>query len=186
MKKLNLNLLKTLVETDFAIKSFSKDTKKVNPQRINCTMGSFNCVNKVASLDLPELVKNLKQTLRLVQFANSKDKSQIFICSSNKQYLNLLKTELQNSQKKGKIQVKSRLMRTDVVDNLSQLLLLFEDPLGNRKRILKKLFEDKIYLVNKINAKVELNNWGNYKVNNDLDDFKKLIFLIVLLRQALK
>jgi hypothetical protein len=181
MKKLNLNFLKILIETDFVISSFYKDLK-----RVRLTTSSFNSMHKTASFDLQELIKSLKQTLRLVQFVNSKNENQILVCSSNKQSLKLLNFELESFEKKGKVNIKSGLTKTVLLKNISQVLFLLEDPLLNKKRIFKKLFEDKIYLVNKINLKVEQNNWGAYKVNNDLNSFKKLIFLVVLLRQALK
>ena len=184
MKKLNLNLLKTLVETDFTVVSLSKKLKTSKLSCFDSTISFSNSNDKIASLDLHELVKTLKQTLRLIQFINNKDKNQLLIHGSNKQYLNLLSLELSSFQKK--VTINERFTKTSNVDNISQLLLLLEDSLGNKKRILKKLFEDQIFLINKINSKVEINNWGTYKVNNELDDFKKLIFIIVLLKHVLK
>jgi tRNA-binding EMAP/Myf-like protein len=83
------------------------------------------------------------------------------------------------------IEVKNRLTKTKLRGEFSQLLILLEEPLGNNSKVFKKLFEDKIYLINKINSKLEANNWYTYKIYNDLADFKKLLFLIVLLKQVL-
>jgi hypothetical protein len=186
MKKLNINLLKALVETDFSLLSPSKVSKRVDLRAVASIVASSKVGNKTVSLDLQELIKNLKQTVRLLQFVRSKDLNQIYICSSNKQHLNLLGSELDGFQKKGKVTVGSRLEKVYPVSNSSQLLLLLENTLGNKKRIFKKLFEDKIYLVNKVNSKIESNSWGTYKIYNDLQDFKKLIFLIAVLRQVLQ
>jgi hypothetical protein len=60
-------------------------------------------MHKTASFDLQELIKSLKQTLRLVQFVNSKNENQILVCSSNKQSLKLLNFELESFEKKEKL-----------------------------------------------------------------------------------
>lgn len=186
MKKLNINLLKTIIETNFALLSSPKASKRVKLRAVELTVTSFNVLNKTVSLDLQELVKNLKQTIRLLQYVGSKEKNQIFICSSQKQYLDLLNIELGDFQRKGKVHVQGRLTKVDLISDSSQLLLFLEEPLGNKARTFGKLLEDRIYLVNKINSKIESQNWGTYKIYNDLQDFKKLIFLIVILRQVLE
>jgi len=38
--------------------------------------------------------------------------------------------------------------------------------------------------VSKINSKTEANNYGTYKMYNDISDFKKLVFLILLINQV--
>ena len=55
----------------------------------------------------------------------------------------------------------------------------------NNLKTLKRLFSDNIFLIQKINSRIETNNWGTYKIYNDLFDFKKIIFLIILLEQSL-
>jgi len=60
-------------------------------------------------------------------------------------------------------------------------LFLLTQPLHNNKQLIKKVFDKNIFLINKVNAKLETNNWGTYKIFNDLNDFKKLIFLLILL-----
>ena len=62
-----------------------------------------------------------------------------------------------------------------------QLLILF-DHINNNSLLLKKLFDKNIFLINKINTKIEKNNWGSYKIFNELDDFKKFIFFLVLIQ----
>jgi len=51
--------------------------------------------------------------------------------------------------------------------------------------VFKKLFEGSILIVNKINSKLESNNFGTYKIFNNMLDFKKLIFLVVLIDKIL-
>ena len=66
----------------------------------------------------------------------------------------------------------------------NQILILF-DYINNNQLILKKLFDKNIFLINKINTKFEQNNWGSYKIFNELDDFKKFIFFIILIELTL-
>jgi hypothetical protein len=77
------------------------------------------------------------------------------------------------------LEVKNSLnIKQSLVEN--QVLVLF-DYINNNPLILKKLFDKNIFLINKINTKFEQNNWGTYKIFNELDDFKKFIFFIVLI-----
>jgi hypothetical protein len=78
MKKLNLNFLKTLIETDFALASLSKNLTKSDLHYTDSVTSSFRSESKMVSLDLQELIKSLKQTLRLIQFINSKEKKSDF------------------------------------------------------------------------------------------------------------
>ena len=64
------------------------------------------------------------------------------------------------------------------------MLILF-DHVNNNSLLLKKLFDKNIFLMNKINTKIEQNNWGSYKVYNEIDDFKKFIFFLVLIELTL-
>ena len=64
---------------------------------------------------------------------------------------------------------------------MNQLLLLLTYPLKNNTKLLKKIVQSNIFLINKINTKLEQNDWGSYKIYNDLNDFKKFIFLVILL-----
>lgn len=186
MKKLNLNFLKTLIETDFALISSSKNFRASNLHDTDSILGSKNGKNKIVSLNLQELVKSLKQTLRLIQFINSKHKSQVSISTSNKQHLTLLSSELENFQKKGKVRIEEKLGKTKAIESVVQLLLVLEDFTGDKKKIIKRFLEDKIYLVNKIDSQIEVKNQGVYKIRNSLNDFKKIVFLTVLLQEALK
>jgi hypothetical protein len=69
--------------------------------------------------------------------------------------------------------------------NLENQFLILFDYINNNSLLLKKLFDKNIYLVNKVNTKFEQNNWGTYKIFNELDDFKKFLFFIVLIELTL-
>ena len=50
-------------------------------------------------------------------------------------------------------------------------------------RIFLNFLRNNIFFVNKINAKKEKNQFGNYKISNEINDIKKVIFLFVLISQ---
>ena len=56
----------------------------------------------------------------------------------------------------------------------------------NYKEVVEnKLFFNKIFLINKFNTKSENAFNGIYKIYNDINDFKKIIFLVVLMSKIL-
>lgn len=187
MKKLNVSLLKAIIETDFLLLSSSKvSKKKLLLRSSDFIIKSSSTFNNTTSLDIVELIKGLKQTIRLLQFIKSNELNSLQICVSNKQHLNILNSYFKQFSFNNTVKFSSNLVRfNNTKEDVSQLLLLLEDSLGNNKKVFRRLFEDKIFLINKINSKVEVNNWSTYKIYNDFSDLKKLIFLIVLLRQTL-
>jgi hypothetical protein len=65
------------------------------------------------------------------------------------------------------------------------MLMLLNEPINNKETAFKRLFDKNIFLVNKINSRLEKNNWGTYKIFNELNDFKKIIFLLIVIHQTL-
>jgi hypothetical protein len=186
MKNININLLKALVDTDFPVLLSSKtNNKRANSQPTSMALNTSERFSGAVSLDILTLIKSLKQTIRLFQFVKNDSKNCLQICTTNRQYLNLLNEYISKESFNNKATVKSVLTKNSLQQNASQLLLLLDEPLGNNNKIFKRLAEDKVYLISKINSKFEKNSWGTYKIYNDLSDFKKLIFLITLLRQTL-
>ena len=51
-------------------------------------------------------------------------------------------------------------------------------------RIFSNFLRNNILFVNKINAKKEKNHFGSYKISNEINDIKKVIFLFVLIKQV--
>ena len=67
-----------------------------------------------------------------------------------------------------------------------KLLFLLDFPIENKTKIIQRLLTNQFYLISKFNIKEERNNWFTYKVFNNFDDFKKVLFFIALLNQTLK
>jgi hypothetical protein len=181
IKKINTNLLRSIVETDFALltgdlRAESRSLKQGVKLKRDCTL---------RVLDIFELVKNLKQFIRIIQFLKRQDHKNMYVCSSNKQILGILNKYLENSDSKDFIKVQNNFAKIGKKSNFVQSLLILQEPLNSHHNVFKKLFEKNILIVNKINSISERNNYGTYKIHNEIIDFKKLVFLIVLIKQTI-
>lgn len=179
-KKINTNLLRSIVETDFAL--LSKSLKK-NSRSLDLTV-NLRKDKTLRVLDLFELSKNLKQFVRIIHFLRRQDSKNMYVCSSNKQILGILNKYLEENKDKEFIKVQSNFAKINGKFDSVQSLLILEEPLISHNNVFKKLFEKNILVVNKINSILENNNYGTYKIYNEILDLKKLIFLIVLIKQT--
>ena len=84
------------------------------------------------------------------------------------------------------VSVKETLPNKNLSQDTLQLLILLNFSLNNKETFLKRLFDKNIFLISKINSKLEKNNWGTYKIYNDLTDIKKIIFLLVIISSILE
>ena len=168
--------LKSLIESDFLLvdQKSKKDLRHIK---------SFN-KNKDSSLlflDPLETVKTVKQLIRLLQFLKKQNSSVLHLLVENKQYLELAETFFKPTQTNSlPVLVKENLPSKSFSSNTLQLLILLNFSLNNKETTFKRIFDKNIFLINKINAKFEKNNWGTYKIYNDLSDFKKLVFLLII------
>jgi hypothetical protein len=48
--------------------------------------------------------------------------------------------------------------------------------------IIKSFLKNNIFLINSINSVNQIDNFGTYKIFNDLFDFKKILFLVSLIK----
>lgn len=176
-KNIDVSLYKSLIEADFALLNVLKN--KINPyvqQDIQLVVERTNTVN------ILETVKSIKQLIRMIQFLQKQKLPCLHIIVENKQHYFLLKeffteykvnfpVDLQNS-----FFLKSKSKR-----NSTQMLFSFEKHYSiSNNKVLKRVLLKDIFLINKINSKLESNNKGTYKIYNDLFDFKKIIFLVIL------
>jgi hypothetical protein len=81
--------------------------------------------------------------------------------------------------------IKSNLVGEKKYLSFSQLFLMLDSALRNNKNIFRRFFESNIFLVQKINSTFEKNNWGSYKIYNNVVDYKKILFLVILIHKVL-
>lgn len=174
-KNISSILVQSVLETEFFL--MSSNSKKVNASILSISIDK----NTALGLDIFELVKNLKQLIRTMQFLNTQKNRKLIFCSSNKSIANFLHFYQDELKFSKFIDIQSNL--TKIVSTLSftQSLLLFEE--SSKKSLVKYLGEN-VSIVSKINSKIESKNSGIYKVYNDTSNYKKLAFIVSLLYQV--
>jgi hypothetical protein len=178
-KKQNL-LLKSLIESDFLLLSQNSSNSSRSVGAIKRTK-----TDSLSFLDPVESTKTVKQLIRLLQFLKKQKSNFLHIVVNNKQHLDLLNTFFETSKINVPILIKESLPTNILPTNTLQMLMLLNEPINNKETAFKRLFDKNIFLVNKINSRLEKNNWGTYKIFNELNDFKKIIFLLIVIHQTL-
>jgi len=181
-KHINLNLYKSLIESDFVL--LNKSLAKTNGYVFNET--TVTKTQQISALDVLQILKSVKQMIRLIQFVKKQKNPCLHIVVENKQHFFLLKQYFNDNPITFPINLHNSLLLKKKNMNSTQMLLSFEQDYSiNNTKALKRLLSDNIFLIQKINSKMEFNSWGTYKIFNELFDFKKIIFLIILLEQSL-
>ena len=186
MKKIiNKALLKSIINSDF----FLIKNKINNNNNIYLDKKSnITKTKSLSSLDVFELLKSLKQFIRILQFL-VKNRGYLHISVENKQHSFLLKQFILENNFKIDIKINnlSSLKSQDgFVTKSKVFLVLGSDSFMTKENVFNKLNIEKFFLFSKINTNIETNNLGVYKIYNDLFDFKKIIFIIVLINEVLK
>jgi len=179
--KIDLALYNSLIKSDFFL--LSSSAVKKSPY-LNANIKITGLAN-YSTLDIVELTKSIKQFIRVLQIIQLQDNLGVLhIIVKNKQYLHLLKQFFIEYPTKIKINIESTISSKKLVSTkVLQAVLLLDSFNSENLSILKKLQSNNIFLINKINSKLEMNNFGTYKIYNDLFDFKKVIFLAVLINK---
>ena len=172
--KLNENLLNSLLKFDFLILDSSKIKNRTNSKSLNSSAG------KAISflLEPAEVIKSLKQVIRLLAFLAKKKNPMLYIHSKNLFLSKLLHFFANKPTDKLSLDNDFAFMRF----NKNGAILSLDN--YNSNNFYKHFFNKHVYLINEINAYTRLNDFGLYKVHNSLDSYKKLIFLAVLLKKA--
>lgn len=183
-KKVNTTLFKNLLETEFLLLSSKINN---NARKFDLAV-ELNRLDRrtTLSLDIFELVKTLKQLVRILQFLVRLKKKKLSVCSSNKYTISFLELYRKEFVLNNSIQLESDSSRIKKYSKGVQGLILVEEPLKNKVSALKKFIEQDIFLIDKINSTPESDHGGTYKVYNDVSDFKKLAFLVALINNVLK
>jgi hypothetical protein len=135
----------------------------------------------LTALDIFQLIKSLKQLIRSLQFISRSQQKFLQILVENKQYTRILNLFLKNAPTSLQFLIKNAFITKPCYKSVNQLLLLLNYPLKNNVKVLRNIVQNDIFLIHKINTKVEQNDWGSYKLYNDLNDFKKFLFVVILL-----
>lgn len=141
---------------------------------------------ELSSLDLFETLKSVKELINLLRFISNSEKKSLQIIIENKQYLRILNFFFKKSKTTLKILIKNAFVSNLCDKSVNQLVLLLTDSVTGNSTLFKNFVQNNIFLINKINTKIEQNSWGSYKLYNDLSDLKKFLFIVILLDILLK
>jgi len=182
MKK-NLLFIKSMVSADFTlINLLSKTTAKASDTRI--TLG-FKEQDLYAHLNLLSLNKNLKQLLRALQYLKKNKSATLTIYCQDLYFNEFLIKMLRTTKFYRKIFIRKSLKNIKTPRSRRNLLVLLDAEFTNLS-CLKQFYQHNFFLINKINTKNELRNFGSYKIFNEVKELKKVIFLIILIRKVLE
>ena len=171
-KNQKTSLLEGIVNSNFLLLN-----KKQNKNLRSLKYSSNPCFGEI-TLNVHETLKSVKQFIRVLQFLKHKKNLFLHILMNNKQYSDLIASFFKD--KTPNILIKSFLSKTNVSKKVLPYLIMLSNPLNNDKKIFKSIKEKNILLISKINSRLEKTNWGTYKIYNDLNDFKKIVFLLVI------
>ena len=177
-KKINSNLLKSLINTEFLILQ-GKPKLKVKKFKHNISNRIDRKID--ASLDLFELVKSLKQFVRILQLLKGYEKSRLVVSSTNKSIYSFLKLYDKKMMDLAFLDVRLECTRSFGVSKSVRSLLLLDESVENKVTHIQKFLREKILLITALNSMKEGNTSGTYKIYNDVLDFKKLAFLMTLI-----
>jgi hypothetical protein len=180
--KIKTFLVKSLIESDFLL---LENVQSKNLKHFQSEIQSKSFTNTISSLELFQLTKTIKQFIRALQFLKSRKKRHLHILLENQQYIELIELFFKEKDINCSYSVKSNLVGEKEYRSCSQLFLTLDSTLKNNKNIFRRFFESNIFLVQKINSSFEKKNWGSYKIYNNIVDYKKILFLIILVHKVL-
>ena len=189
-KNFNLNLAKSLINSDFLLLEKKKTKQKHNSrfENLNISFGK----QQISFLDPLETLKTLKQMIRLFYFAKNSKTSRtdlhFFLDDENTIMSYLMKTLLDNELVKSQVffDINGNSNNSNFMKKKQnfQISFVLDKQVSKEKNFMKKQFYKNNYLFFKINSNLEKTQ-NSYKIYNNFDDYKKILFFIGLLKQIL-
>jgi len=180
--KIQKSLLYNLIIFDFIfLTNYTKKTSNLVTKKYYVSKKLY-----VVRLAILELLKSVKRFLRSFQFLNKwKDKKTLlYICIDNPEYIKLLNVLFDKYSLNTTLKISTLLPELSLKSNELKSILILDKFLSNNNY--KNLNFYQFFLVQEINSFNSVNNSGSYKIYNNLNDFKKLLFLGIFLVQILK
>mgnify|MGYP003386180069 CR=1 FL=1 len=180
--KIQKSLLYNLIIFDFIfLTNYTKKTSNLVTKKYYISKKLY-----VVRLAILELLKSIKRFLRSFQFLNKwKDKKTLFyICIDNPQYIKFLNVLFEKYSLNTTLNISTLLPGLSLKSKELKSILILDKFISNNNY--KNLNFYQFFLVQEINSFNNVNNSGAYKIYNNLNDFKKLLFLGIFLLQILK
>jgi hypothetical protein len=184
-KNLNISLLNTLLKFNFLISEFSNN-RHIRQNRLVIKQLNILTAKQTASfylLDMNEIIKKIKQSIRLLQFLRKQKQRNLQLYFQQEFYKSLIEQSLPSFQSsKARISIKQEdkwfnFYRRDIV----RAQYLF----GSTKNVDYKYFHNnKLFLITEITKQFTFNSTGAYRIFSDLYDWKKIIFLTLIIKHT--
>jgi len=181
----NLKLYNSILNSDFCFLDSKNSKNHFTKKNIGL---SKNISTSILNIEL--LLKSLKQFILLIKFLKSCKNALLQIVVPNKQQYYLIteffKTEKLNSTIKIKIITTLNYSSSNDSEKINSLTIFFDSfHIINNLNFMKTLNSSSIFLIQKINSKVEKNNYGYYKLYNNFNDIKKVLYFSILIKKLL-
>jgi len=180
--KIQKSLLYNLIIFDFIfLTNYTKKTSNLITKKYHVSKKIY-----IARLAVLELLKSIKRFLRSFQFLNKwKDKKTLlYICMDNPQYIKFLNILFEKYNLNTTLNISTFLPGLSLKTNELKSILILDKFLSNNNY--KNLNFYQFFLIQEINSFNNTRNSSTYKVYNNLQDFKKLLFLGIFLLQIFK
>jgi hypothetical protein len=172
-------LLSSILSSD--ILYFTANSSKKNS---NFFSNKIELKNKTQYLLLNVVLflQSVKQVIRLLQYHLKHYKNFLQVITSNTLYNEILEQVSKNfNSKDGKINVRNKL---DSKLNSKVVAYIGSDIAQDLQRLITKTFNSNINSILLINSDFNKNVFGNYKLFTSVNNYKKLVFLIVIILLA--
>ena len=185
-EKINTHILELLLQFDFF---FFESKNNFNDKRLiikKTKITEFNKNKTFITINPLEFLKSLKRVIRVFQFLKSNKSVKIVFDFKNEYSLKLLKHlfEKNTPQLNDLLELETHL-KIDLLDNTSKAYFFFNSLLKDSCYI--NLIRTNKYLISEFSNKNNfLKEFGNYKMFANFNDSKKMIFLILLLKNIYK
>jgi hypothetical protein len=170
MRRLDFSLYKSLIETDFLL--LNTNIKSSKNKKIEL-------IKNVVFVDVLNSILQIKQFINLVKLIKSR-KGLIQLLFSNTQEMFFFQ-DLKHSSK-FKINFKKDLR--DISKTLSTPKLNINFGYNLNQKVINNLFQKLFFLIQTFDLRSDMINCGYYKIFTDLTDYKKLVFITILLKKV--
>jgi hypothetical protein len=176
---LNNTFIKTLLATDFFLVSNKNNNFKHNNSVLK--VGK----EKIFSLDILSLCKEIKQLIRCLGFLSKNNNADFLIFTKNTQYLSQINSYFSKYPINVKLELFNELfIKYNYNPTIKRKLFLSFTEL-NSNIINKKLNLNGYNVINQIRLSNKLDLSGSYIIKNIIDSNKKLYFLLSLIETIL-
>jgi hypothetical protein len=179
-KKNSLNFFYSLINSDFLLlekRNIIKRNRflKSNLKLLNNKKSSFSVLNYL------ELIKTLKQFIRILQFFKNTKDPILLLDFNNKQFSKVADLFFKKHDFILPVEFKKK---GSLFKKKSPFVLFLDKNFLNNKNTLRKLVYSNIFIIIQINSFVNSLNSSSYKIFNSFNTLKKLIFLMILIKKV--